>query len=483
MSATSFFDFPLKPSQQEAFEQMKSFAAVKGRAAFVLKGYAGTGKTTLMRGLILFLQQKNINFKLLASTGRAAKMLGEKTGQAAVTVHSMVYGYKGFNHDLEEVANWKEEDIEKGGKQLRLQFEPRKRPHNPEAPEHWVYIVDEASMVADEAGKHDHMALFGEGKLLTDLLNYDTQGRYLFVGDPCQLPPVSQPTSPALSATYLQEHHRLQVEEFELTEVVRHQDESGILAASYTLRKQVVNPPVQRWAHLFLHAFQDVHFYPGFPQLLDAYLEKLKARGPGYTTLICHTNAQRLQLNRVIRESLGRRSTELEPGDLLMVNQNNPLTGLVNGDFALVKELGTKELYRGLVFQKAVISPLHQPDVQMDVLVIADLLDTKATNISSLEHRRLIVDFYYRMKDKGIKSGSQEFQDEMRRDPYLNALRAVYGYAVTCHKCQGGEWAEAFLWQDNKIQGMPRPAIYQWWYTALTRAVNTFHLADDWFVK
>lgn len=474
-----YFSFELNPQQKAVFERLMVFAARETTArVFVLKGYAGTGKTTLVAGFLKYLTQREIRFELLASTGRAAKVLSEKTGHLASTIHRMVYDFEDINTDIEKFAQNQENNA--GGKQLKLIFKPKKVPAKVDSKDRYcIYIVDEASMISDASGNSFSFARFGDGRLLKDLLDYDTLGKYLFIGDPCQLPPVGQQTSPALDAQYLEQTFDLhgQVWESELTKVMRQPDENGILKASLNLRSQIIHfRQPQPDPRIPVYDYDNIQVYQTLMDLFNLYMYTIEAFGDTYATIICHTNQQRLSINKAIRRQQQKSEPRPVRGDLLMVTQNHRPTGLVNGDFVRVVSVGKRIKQAGLAFLQIELSPLYN-DTRHTVLLVEKVLNSKLNNLDQADQQHLLIDFSYRMKEDGIKQHSPAFRDAMMKDPYLNALRAVYGYAVTCHKGQGGEWKEVFLWMENFITHMNQPDIYRWWYTAMTRAVDCLHVA------
>ncbi len=214
---SEFFQFPLKPQQIKAFKSLTSFLIKKDKKIFILKGYAGTGKTTLMSGLIKWLQKKKTPFALLASTGRAAKILSDRTKTKADTVHSHIYVFDSLSQDLEVISSLQQDMAVDDKGQINLLFGLRSIKSTTEK----IYIIDEASMISDELEKSTSFAKFGTGDLLNDILTYDQKGKFIFIGDPCQLPPVHQQNSPALSASHITSKYSLTAEEVELTEIVR----------------------------------------------------------------------------------------------------------------------------------------------------------------------------------------------------------------------------------------------------------------------
>lgn len=477
MPIANHFPFSPAPGQLKAMQMLESFVKSQEKV-FILKGYAGTGKTTLMSGFIKWLAKNNHIYSLLASTGRAAKILSDKTENEASTIHSQIYVFSDLDDDLETMAA-KQESLAVDDKgQISLIFDVKVIDAKTEK----IYIVDEASMVADVPDSGGSFAKFGTGELLKDLLAYDKKGKFVFVGDPCQLPPVGQHFSPALSKEYIEERYGLTARQVELTEIIRQASTNGIIGASLALRKLQATNPAVKFANFPMKGFNDVNLHSSHVNLINLYIQKIRQFGFEYSTMICQTNRHCSDLNSIIRASLGKKSNVVEAGDILMVTQNNYLTGLVNGDIVQVLKTGKRELRCGMQFLNVQVIDLASKKTY-NVLMVEDILYSISTNLNNKQHKDLMIDYYYRMKENGIPQKSQSFRDNMMDDPYLNALKAVYGYALTCHKAQGGEWNEIFLYLDNKIHGIPKPGIYQWMYTAVTRAKNTLHVVNDWFIK
>lgn len=471
----SYFRFPLTSRQAQVFGQLQDFILRDTARVFILKGNAGTGKTALMAGLIRWLEEHNIEHQLLASTGRAAKILSEKTGGQATTIHSFLYVFTDLNEDLDKVSKM----LEKGQDttQLRLEFALRTVS---DAAADTVYIIDEASMISDKPDANS-FARFGSGNLLNDLLNFHKKSRLIFIGDKCQLPPVNQEFSPALDASYLARQYGQQVRESEITEIVRQQGASGIIEAAERIRREYMRNPPGKFGYLNLRGLNNISFCTAHISLINDYILKIRTGNYKDYTLICQTNRHCNEINQVIRQALYGSQRVLQAGDLLLVTQNNYPTGLMNGDQVIVKATGRREYRSNLSFIDVRVESLTTGSSH-DVLLIEDVLHSGYTNISTLQHRNLLIDFNRRMKQHGLKQKDPAFKDAMMKDPYLNALRAVYGYAITCHKSQGGEWEEVYLYTDNKIQGIPRPGFYQWWYTAVTRARKNLYVVNDWYI-
>ena len=235
----------LTKSQQHAFDQFKEFVDSDKRV-FILKGYAGTGKTTLVKTFVKELKEQKKRFELLASTGRAAKIMRDKTGIGANTIHGAIYTFADLNQNLDELFKDETEPpkVDKTG-QLFLTFEPVSIPE--EMQTECVYIIDEASMIGDKKDETPNQAVYGTGRLLNDLLHYNPAGKFVFVGDNCQLPPVKGDISPALSLNYISNVHQLEGCEAKLTEIKRQTDGNDIVLAAQEFRLLYENPPLIEW--------------------------------------------------------------------------------------------------------------------------------------------------------------------------------------------------------------------------------------------
>ena len=473
-----YFDFPLKCQQEKAFMALQDFVNQHSIKIFILKGYAGTGKTTLMGGFIRWLDENERICAVLASTGRAAKVLSNKTGTKAITIHSHIYTFRDLDDDLEKMSALQGNIAIDDKGQINLLFDLKIINSSSEK----IYIVDEASMVCDTPDKGGSFAKFGSGELLKDLLTFDINGKFIFVGDPCQLPPIGQDISPALSKEYIEQKYNFSTVQLDLTEIIRQASSNGIINASMLLRNLHTTNPQVKFASFPLKGHQNTILHSSHASLVSNYIEKIKKNGFEYSTLICQTNRHCSDINKIIRVSLGKNDNHIESGDILLVTQNNYLTNLVNGDIIQVIQTGKREYRCGLSFLQVEVQELVTHN-RYNVLLIEDILYSISTNLNNKQHKDLMIDYYHRMKDKGIHQKDSAFRDQMLTDSYLNALKAVYGYALTCHKSQGGEWNEVFLYLDNKIHGISKPGIYQWMYTSITRTKETLHLVNDWFIK
>ena len=476
-------------SQENVLRQILQFINESSDRIFILKGYAGTGKTTLMRFLIQELEKQERNYRLLASTGRAAKILSNLSCQkGATTIHSMVYEFNG----LSKVYDEKEEPVIDKGGQLFLVFQPQQIKE--ENRETTVYIIDEASMVSDVTSKDVTQAKFGSGRLLKELLDYDSRpgSKFIFVGDPCQLPPIEQYFSPALMREYFLQEFQMNAQEAQLTEIMRQQDACGIIDASKQIRGLYNQAPNESgiygsqrlWGFLPFRRYRDIQLHANLEEMTDDYVRKVQTSGLNSAVCICRSNRACSQLSATIRRKLGLASGLLQVGDLLMVIQNNFQTGLMNGDMVTVEELGSKTVtHGGLTFREIKVKELFT-GLTYKTLIIEEIVNQARLNLDSEQQQALFIDFIMRMRKLGItQKDPKRFYHAMFNDPYLNALRCVFGYAITCHKSQGGEWEEVYVHVPRNLTLNPTKETYQWVYTSMTRARKTLHMVDDFFIK
>lgn len=472
-------EIELTENQKQVFSQFQFFANDEQHKVFILKGYAGTGKTTLTRFFIKHLKEKKQHCTLLASTGRAAKIVTNATNIKASTVHSVIYSFKDFNQDLEEIVKHEETTgVDKTG-QLYLTFELVTLN---DSKKQRFYIVDEASMISDVKDETARQALFGSGKLLTDLLTFDKNGKFIFVGDECQLPPVGQDISPALSADYFRDNFKMKSIEASLTNIVRQQKDNSIILASHRIRELYANPPQVKWGKLPLANHRDIRLHPDLIMMANHYLQLIINKDYEKATFIAASNSKCNSANKLIRSSLGMKEL-LQVGDLLLITQNNILSGFMNGDMVVVEQIKEARYQRAeLTFQLVELKELVSGR-RYSQLLIEDILYGNTTNLSQHQQKSLFIDFYKRMRKKGIKQKDSLFKERLNDDPYLNAVRCVFGYAITCHKAQGGEWGDVFVDIPRNITLNAKQNAYQWIYTAVTRAKEKLHIVNDFFIS
>lgn len=468
----------LTKSQERAFIQLISFINSSEYSVFILNGYAGTGKTTLMRLFIDELNKTNTQYSLLASTGRAAKILSNIVGTEAKTVHSKIYTYNDFNQDIASIVEKRERSGIDDTGQLLLQFtlNPISNCDNT-----IYYIVDEASMISDEVDTSVSQALFGSGRLLKDLFDYDKNGKFIFVGDLCQLPPIKQSFSPSLSVEYLTRNYNCKATEVDLTDIARQSPDNDIIIASKRVRELYKSPPIVKWGKFPLKNYKNIKLFPDQVTLISDYISKIKGSKYESSTFICYSNKSCNTFNSIIRSLLGFSSSSIQVGDLLLITQNNYPTGLMNGDMVLVQEVGFKEMRAQLTFINVNVKELFSQKTY-SLLLIAEILYSDQVNLSQTQQKELFIDFYKRMKKEGYRQKDPFFKQSMQSDPYINALRAVYGYALTCHKAQGGEWDNVYLDIPKKMAHLPKKDTYQWLYTAMTRAKKQLNTIDGFWI-
>lgn len=490
MEQDNLQDIQLTTSQRNVLKQILDFVIHPKDRIFILKGYAGTGKTTLMRFLIKELFEKGKDYRLLASTGRAAKILANLSGSNGntSTIHSMIYSFNGLNKEYDE----KDNPVSDKDGQLFLVFEPSQLDANttPET----IYIIDEASMVSDVEAKDITQAKFGNGRLLKDLLDYDqrTYSKFIFVGDPCQLPPIEEYFSPALTKEYFEQQFGMSVQEAQLTEIMRQKGASGIVSASKIIRSLYNKAPnhagmysnMKLWGFLPFRQFKDITLHPNLEAMINNYISKITSDGLNSAVCICRRNKDCSLLSATIRQKLGFSGWNIQKGDLMMVIQNNLPTGLMNGDMVTIEEVSPQTTTRGqLTFRQMKVKELFTGRT-FSTLVIEEVAHLSRLNLDSKQQQALFLDFIIRMKEKGITQKRKKlFNEAMFNDPYLNALRCVFGYAITCHKSQGGEWEDVYVHVPRNITLNPTKETYQWVYTSMTRAKKTLHMIDEFYIK
>ena len=279
-------DIILTRSQRAAMDKIEDFIQGNDLNVFILKGYAGTGKTTLIRMLTKWLTETGISYSLHASTGRAAKVLSDATENPVTTVHSLLYTFSGLNQDLDKIShNGKAPIMDETG-QLYLVFGMASLKRNNCDNTH-VYIIDEASMLSDTKTEMPSQATFGSGQLMHDLFEYDAEAKFIFVGDDCQLPPISGGLSPALSCSYIEKVFSVQVAEATLSDIVRQKNSNDIPLAANGIRKMAMNPPdVYRWAKFHLKGFKNIIIHDSIAEMLDSYISNIKDKGYSYDSFL-----------------------------------------------------------------------------------------------------------------------------------------------------------------------------------------------------
>ena len=453
-------NFSYQPTfeQEIAVKSLSEFLLSRANdAVFILRGYAGTGKTSLVGALVKTMDQLQQKSVLLAPTGRAAKVFSAYAGHAAFTIHKKIYRQKSFSN---EVSNFSVND---------------------NLSTHTLFIVDEASMISNEGLSG---SMFGTGRLLDDLIQFVYSGtgcRLLLMGDTAQLPPVGEEQSPALFADALK-GYGLSVIEVDLTQVVRQVQDSGILWNATQLRQLIAADQCAALPKIRISGFADVKVVPG-DELIDTLNGCYERDGMDETIVVCRSNKRANIYNKGIRAQILYREDELNTGDLLMVAKNNyywtaqykEMEFIANGEIAVVRRVRrTRELY-GFRFADVLLSFPDQNDFELEANLLLDTLHSDAPALPREENDRL---FHAVLEDYADISLKRERMKKMKEDPHYNALQVKYAYAVTCHKAQGGQWQNVFLDQGYMSEEYLTPDYFRWLYTAFTRATKTIYLVN-----
>jgi len=469
---------PDPPNPAENIMVVPSIREIKADI-LILKGSAGTGKTTLVAKWVTELKKAKIPFALLASTGRAAKILREKANHEAGTIHSAIYTFdnlKGQPDDPELEIR-----VDQAG-QLYFHYTLRTNNESSEKPE--IIIIDESSMITHErAISAVSTAQFGSGSLLDDLISYATNSFIVFVGDHCQLPPVSHSSfSSALSAAFLRERYNKSVIEIEINQIWRHKEDSEILKLAHYYRQHILSGKALNRSFRILRPMgRNVFLVSAIEELTKLYLTKLGSKRK-YEEATCIAATNRLVdiLNKSCRANLGF-STLPQPGELLSVVQNNPIVSLVNGDLVVLRAIAPDATIANISFSKVIVQPVHSDD-KFECLMINNLLFNNEPSLNVHDAGKLIIDYDKRARSRGVHRNTEAYKRGFAKDPYLNALRVKFGYCLTCHKAQGGEWDTVFLALNGAQYYMPPENAARWYYTAITRAKNQLYLNDGKWV-
>ena len=456
-------NFPFHPTveQEISIEKLSEFIlSPDDRAVFVLCGYAGTGKTTLVSALVRTLTALQRKCVLLAPTGRAAKVFASYSEKGAFTIHKWIYRQKSIVSNTFTLS----ENLSKNA----------------------LFIVDEASMIANGG-----MSGFGSGALLDDLVEFVYSGdgcRLLLLGDTAQLPPVGEELSPALSPDYLRSMY-LNVMQMELTQVMRQSEDSGILSNATMLRRIIASGSTDALPNIRLKGFPDICIVTG-ENLIESIETEFGNVGIEETIILCRSNKRANIYNEGIRRRILYREDELNRGDLLMIVKNNyywreqigkvdkelleKIDFIANGDIAEIIRVGGSEEMYGFRFADVTLS-FPDYDCEMEVKIILDTLTSESPSLTRDENERLFSAVWEDYSEIGSKRKRME---KLREDPYYNAMQVKYGYAVTCHKAQGGQWKTVFLDQGFIAPDVIGTDYYRWLYTAFTRASEKLYLVN-----
>lgn len=444
--------------QVDLVERMERFIFLSDtRTAFIIRGYAGTGKTTAVAAMVKTFPSFNLKSVLLAPTGRAAKVLSKFSKKPASTIHKKIY---------------QSEAAPDGQTSFRLAANLHTNT---------IFIVDEASMISD-GGSLQGGAY--ERSLLDDLIEYVYSGkncRLVFIGDIAQLPPVGKDISPALDPKYLQTNYYLKLKGVELTQVMRQADESGILHNATLLRQQTLieNPKIK----FELAGFDDIRSIDGM-ELEEELHNCFSKYGESETIVISRSNKRANVFNQQIRVRIKDLEQEVATGDYIMVVKNNyfwldensPIGFIANGDIAEVMRIGNIEEMYGFRFLDATIRLVDYPQLHpIEIKMLLDTINAESPALKRSEQQ----EFYERvMEDFAEIANKRKRLELLRQNPYFNALQIKFAYAVTCHKSQGGQWKAVFVDQGYLTEEMIDKEYARWLYTAITRATERLYLVN-----
>jgi len=453
--------FPYEPTndQRTVLKHLAAFHLSKTpHPLYLLKGYAGTGKTTVISAYVQEIIGLKNKFVLLAPTGRAAKVLSQYTGLHAFTIHRFIY-------TLRTDSSGKTKVILNNNK------------YN-----HTVFIVDEASMIGDNAQGNDQ---FSQRSLLEDLLSFvfsQPDNRLIFIGDTAQLPPVGLSLSPALDLHFLKNLFNLTAYSYEMKEVMRQSLDSGILSSATELRRRI---ELNQYTIPLLSEKlfkKDVIPITDAMDLQDKFQEYFYGQHFENSIIICRSNKRANLYNQQIRNRILQRETELEAGDLLMVVKNNYfwLKGvskagfIANGDIVSVKRVLNIYENHGFRFAEAEVKLIDYPDEKSLTLLL--LLDTIYSEKANLDQKESMQLFEKLKEEYAFLKSKTKILAAIKNDYHYNALQVKFAYAMTCHKTQGGQWKNVFIDQGYLTEEMINKEYLRWLYTAFTRATDQLFL-------
>lgn len=429
----------------------------KDREIFLLKGYAGTGKTTIISSFVKILDNLHLKSVLLAPTGRAAKVLSYYSSKNAYTIHKKIYRQKSSQDGF--------------GK-----FVLNKNFHS-----YTFFIVDEASMISNFSIE---ASMFGSGRLLDDLIEYvynDKNCMLIIVGDTAQLPPVGLDKSPALKTEIL-ENYGLIVKELELTQIIRQSLNSGILFNATKVRELIKNNSYNfSYPQIKLHNYNDIVRISG-EDLIEDISSAYDKYGIEQTVVISRSNKRANKYNQGIRNSILYREEEISTGDYLMVVKNNyhwldendKIDFIANGDIVEVTRIKNYQEKYGFRFADVTVRFIDY-DFEIDAKIMLSTLSIETASLSNEQNKQL----YYSIMDdySDIKSKKKKYE-LVKNNPFLNALQVKFSYAITCHKSQGGQWKCVFVDQGYINDDMLNVEYLRWLYTAITRSTEKLYLVN-----
>ena len=458
----STFGFVPTNGQATALRHLSAFLlSRKPNPTYILRGYAGTGKTTLTTTLVNTLPQIGMGYVIMAPTGRAAKVIAGYTQRPASTMHKKLYNAAAMPDGT-----------------IRMVRSQNKMKNT-------LFIVDEASMIGES---HD----FGSHSLLDDLIDYVFSGencRLLLIGDSAQLPPVESDYSPALDIDYLKSNYDLTIAQYELTEVMRQSLQSGILATATQMREMMSLNDYEYELPIF-----NINNYNDIERIEPETFEELLYRrfdNDSDAVVVCKSNKRANMFNQAIRSRILNIEGEIATGDKIMIVKNNyywndtdnKINFLANGDMAVIEKISKFEDLYGFRFADVDICLSDYPESpKMTVKILLDTLNSESPSLSREEWQRLataVEEDYLDIPNR------RERYKEMKKNPWFNALQVKFAYALTCHKTQGGQWHDVFIDSSLNLKDSLDTSDLRWLYTALTRARKKVYLVnfkDEFFV-
>ncbi|HLW40972.1 MAG TPA: AAA family ATPase [Flavobacterium sp.] len=459
------FPFSLTLKQDAFLQKIAQFVLSENQdELFVLKGYAGTGKTTLLSSLVNQLPFVHRKYVMLAPTGRAAKVISNYAKQPAYTIHKKIY-------------------YPKKDKNSGLAFTMQTNKHK-----NTIFIVDESSMISDNI---TDATMYTHGSLLDDLMYYVYSGqncKLIIVGDTAQLPPVGMDESPALNEDKLSLQYQMKVESIELTEVMRQEEDSGILYNATELREQL-HQEFYDFFEFDVKPFKDIVRLTDGYETMDAIHEAYSRKGSEETIFIVRSNKRANQYNQQIRMRILDIESEISPGDYVMVVKNNyfwlkdskTTDFIANGDVMEILQIYKYHELYGFRFASVRVRMIDYPDlIPFDTIVLLDTLTSESASLTYEQSNKLYQEILLDYQDEIT---AYRRMQKVKNNEYFNALQIKFAYAVTCHKSQGGQWDTVFIEQPYLPNGIDKDYM-RWLYTALTRAKEKVYLigfSDDFF--
>jgi len=452
--------FPFNPTGEQllALKVLSEFiVSHQEHKLLLLKGYAGTGKTSLLGATVKALNELKQKTILMAPTGRAAKVFADYAKHNAYTIHKKIYRQNKFSNEF-------------------TGFSLTENLHK-----QTLFIIDEASMISNDSnGTYS----FGSGRLLDDLIQYVYSGEHcklILMGDAAQLPPVHQLESPALNADFLR-GYQLDVDEIYLTEVVRQNENSGILYNATSIRESLRKMRINDYPLLNLNTFPDIKNITG-DELIEEISSAYSTDGIDETIIICRSNKRAYVYNNGVRNRILYQEEEISSGDRLMVVKNNyfwtsskdeQIDFIANGDIIeVIRVLRTYEMY-DFRFCDMIVR-FQDYELEMEIRVLLDTLKHESPSLPKELNDKL---FFNVLEDYIDEKTKADKIKKIKTDPYYNAIQVKYAYAITCHKAQGGQWKNVFLDIGYITKEMLGEDFYRWLYTAITRATQQLYFVN-----